>query len=111
MTNNTFENVFNSQIERCKEILIIKAREYARNDDRLHNFNKAARMLGTNPAGALWGMLIKHLVSVSDIVEDAGKREFVSDEILTEKITDTINYFILLKAVIIEMKENDKGIV
>lgn len=104
MTNETFEDIFNNQISTCKETLILKAKEYARDGDRLHNFKKASDMLGTNPVDALWGMMMKHLVSVSDIVDDTWEGKYPKDGILAEKITDVINYFILLKAVIIDME-------
>ena len=106
MTNEEFDKVVK---ERCKEIIRVlssKAEEYASNDDRMHNFNVAGRVLGTSPEKALFGMLMKHIVSVMDLVDKAevdntkGKAVSVSCELIDEKIGDTINYMILLEALL-----------
>lgn len=103
MNATVFEVIFEEQVMTCRDTLVKKSKEYMRNDDRLYNFKKAAQMDGTNPADALWGMWLKHLVSVSDIIEDVSKQKYPSKEILAEKITDSVNYLILLKAIMVEI--------
>lgn len=79
-----------------------KSGEYSRNDDKLHNFKRAAGVLGTTPEKALLGMMTKHTVSILDIVDDLEKDKLPSAELLAEKIGDELKYLILLKALIME---------
>ena len=41
MTNEDFEKVLKSRIEKINKVLGNKAKEYASKNDRLHNFNEA----------------------------------------------------------------------
>ena len=103
MNSNDFEKVIEEQIKKCKDILIDKSKEYARDDDRLHNFKNAAGIMGCDPKEALAGMMAKHTISVYDMCRDG---EDHSIGLWNEKITDHINYLLLLKAIIIEEKQN-----
>lgn len=102
MTNSKFDIVAKDQLKNCKNILTLKSGTYAPMSDRLLCFKKAAAMMQSTPKLALWGMLIKHLVSISDMI--TSDKEFDID-IWNEKITDAMNYLILLKALVIEEKE------
>ena len=101
MTSDRFKNVIDEQIGNCMNILWVKAKEYA-TDDRLHNFKSAAGLMNCDPKEALNGMMVKHIVSVSDMCRDGKKH---SMDIWNEKITDSINYLLLLKALIVEEAE------
>ena len=94
-----FEYVLDKQLNKCKNILSIKSMEYANNEDKLHNFKVAAEMQGIKPREALAGMMAKHTVSVYDLCREP---YLASSEIWDEKITDHINYLILLRAVVRE---------
>lgn len=104
MDHKEFEQVFEHRANVCREVLIVKAAEYATEGDRLHNFKAAAALKGTNPAEALGGMLVKHLVSLFDMI---GSGEDYSREIWDEKIGDSLNYLFLLDAIVVE-NENEK---
>ena len=99
MKAKAFEKIVKNRLKHCKKLLCSKGDEYARGDDRLHNFKKAAAMSHTTPEDALWGMWVKHLVSVKDMVDDP-KRS--SDRMIDEKISDLINYGLLLEAILKE---------
>jgi hypothetical protein len=74
----------------------------------MHNFNRAAAMLGCCPERALVGMLSKHLVSVLDLVDAIEQRgELPTVKLLEEKCGDSINYLILLEALVKERVENE----
>lgn len=103
MNSSKFEEVIEGQIGLCKGILITKAKEYAANDDRLHNFKNAAGMMGCDSKEALCGMMAKHTISVYDMCR-SGQSYPMS--LWEEKITDHINYLLLLKAVVVEETEN-----
>ena len=98
MNISEFNYVLNQRISQIREVLSHKAKEYAR-DDRLHNFKVAADILGCSPAHALIGMKVKHDVSVLDLVRYP---ELRTPKLIDEKIGDSINYLILLEAILLE---------
>ena len=55
--------------------------------------------MDSTPKAALFGMLAKHLVSVSDMCLD---KEKYHKEVWSEKITDSINYLLILAAIVEE---------
>lgn len=105
MNQKEFNEVIIRQMDRCKSMLVAKGAEYApravKNTavDRLAHFKKAAVVLNTTPRAALMGMLSKHLISVSDMC--MGEQQY-SKEQWDEKITDSINYFLILCAIVEE---------
>jgi len=103
MTQYQFEVLFNNQVEREHGLLIAKNREYAANRDKLYNFKRAAEVLRKSPEAALWGMFMKHFVSIQDIVERIEQGcPPVAREVLDEKITDARNYLLLLQGLVYE---------
>lgn len=84
-----------------KAVLVVKAGEYAGGGDRLHNFKKSAILVDGTPEQALWGFITKHLVSLSDMVY-SGKD--YPTAVWDEKIGDSLNYLILLRALIEEKR-------
>lgn len=122
MNMKDFETVVKTQMTLCEATLINKGKEYAANayaekddgqlafdieamTDRLHAFKKAAALMDTTPKAALLGMLSKHLVSVSDMCLD-NKRHSIDK--WNEKITDSICYLLLLRAIVEEELFNEK---
>lgn len=106
MDRKELTKIFFNQKEVCQELLVEKAKEYA-TSDRLHNFRTAAELTDSSMADALLGMMLKHTISIYDLCNEkvyvAKKRPI---ELWNEKITDHINYLILLLAVL-----SDKGYV
>lgn len=98
MKTETFNSIIESQIKRSTEVLVNKAKEYA-TEDRLHNFKVVAEEQGTTPIQALAGMMCKHTVSVYDMCR-SGEYPI---ELWSEKITDSINYLLLLRAMVEEI--------
>lgn len=89
----------------CAATLQKKALEYTGgNADRLGAFKTAAALQNSTPARALAGMLSKHIVSLYDMcfADSAAFDMAVWDE----KITDSLNYLFLLKAIVKEEKSN-----
>lgn len=105
MDDIIFQKILDFRFQACKAVLSTKSREYARSDDRLHNFKRAGAMLGVSPEQALLGMWSKHIISILDIVTDIVEYgNLPSDKIIEEKFTDSINYLTLLEALIIERR-------
>lgn len=98
MNSEMFNKVTQEQIERSINVLCNKAKEYA-TTDRLHNFKVAAALQNKSPTQALAGMMAKHTVSVYDMCWSGEKYPTALWE---EKITDSINYLLLLNALVRE---------
>lgn len=102
MTTEEFLKVFDETILKCRSLLIKKDVEYKRDDDKLHNFKLASKLEQCSPERALRGMLTKHVISVYDYINDIENGINNDIEKWDEKIFDTVNYLILLRALIIE---------
>lgn len=98
MQAHDFNAIVEHQIDVCKGMLIKKADEYAGDEDRLHNFREAAKLGGTMRS-SLAGMMRKHTVSIYDMC--FSDKQFTPAQ-WDEKITDHLNYLLLLKAVVVD---------
>jgi hypothetical protein len=108
MNLEEFKLLCGNRLGECTALMFgPKNDEYSRNNDKLHNFKVAADMLGVSPEQALVGMWVKHLVSVLDIVRDVSAGKPVPlDSILNEKFNDTINYTLMLEALLRDRTQN-----
>ncbi len=89
----------------CADTLQRKTKEYTGDDtDRLGAFKAAAALQHTTPERALAGMLAKHIVSLYDMCFDNDTDYGIST--WEEKITDSLNYLFLLKAIVKEGHTN-----
>ena len=105
MTQAEFNLTIEKQMAKCEVILGKKTKEYTGdNPDRLSAFKVAAAMQGCKPERALAGMMAKHIVSLYGMCY--ADRETYDVAIWDEKITDSINYLILLRAIIEEAQGN-----
>ena len=104
MNNEGFKTVVEGCVDNINTVLVAKSQEYSSKDDKLHNFGKAKELLRCRTKEyALLGMLNKHLVSVIDMILKYEKDGVLPEEkMLDEKIGDSINYLILLKACFVE---------
>jgi hypothetical protein len=100
MNNVNFNEVLEGQLTFCKTTLNSKAKEYADDEDRLQHFKKAGALMGVTPEEALLGMMTKHIVSIADMCR-TGEHPL---DMWFEKITDAMNYLILLRALVEEKK-------
>lgn len=101
ITQKEVSAVFDEQVRLCAETLQRKTKEYTGdNTDRLSAFKTAAALQNCTSEQALAGMMAKHIVSLYDMCFDEG----VSYPLDTwnEKITDSLNYLFLLKAIVKE---------
>lgn len=106
MTGEVFAKVTAERIEKCLDVLGTKADEYA-TTDRLHNFKIAGELQNCTPIKALGGMMSKHTVSVYDLINDYEAGKEIPLDLWNEKIGDSINYLLLLNALIIEDKAGE----
>jgi hypothetical protein len=98
-----FNRVTRYQVELCLSVLAEKGNEYSLSDDRLDHFKESAAEQGTTPKQALWSMAAKHFTSLNGMCKhgqpDRGR--------WLEKITDSINYLLLLRALVEEDYEEN----
>jgi len=100
MQAHDFNSIVEAQLQTCTNMLVRKADEYADDSDRLHNFKEAAALEeGCTPREALAGMMRKHTVSIYDMCYS--KKTYTMAQ-WDEKITDHLNYLLLLKACVVE---------
>lgn len=105
MDSAQFEKLVNKQFRFCYDLLFEKAKQYSiGTDDRLHAFKVAARFQRITEKQALLGMLSKHLVSLSDMVKSDAEYD---EAVWNEKISDSINYLLLLKALVVESQNHE----
>jgi hypothetical protein len=106
MKSDEFEAIFETMVSEARQLLVEKAKEYADDGDRLHNFKAAMHAQGLKTMmQANRGMTTKHTVSINDMVW-SGKDYPI--EKWKEKIGDEFNYLILLMACIIETKSENE---
>lgn len=94
-----FKKGINKSVFDILEILTIKSQEYWRNDNPFHNFETGARITGTYPEKVLYGFLLKHLVSLQDVINDLPTKR-VDESLVKEKIADIVIYMLVLKELI-----------
>lgn len=104
--SDSFDQVVEKTLNRVRELLIVKGKEYRRNNDPFHNFNIGALMTGRTREEVLYGFLLKHLISAQDIREDIANGTLPSREKVEEKWDDIITYFTIEKASIIDKISN-----
>ena len=97
MDKVVFDEIIKDQIARCENVLIQKGTEYA-TADKLHNFRVASALSDCTMEQALAGMMAKHTISIYDMVKITPVAHTI--DIWDEKITDHINYLLLLAAVV-----------
>lgn len=102
MDSKAFNKAIKAQQNLCTNVLVNKGDEYA-TEDMLHNFKVAAAVQGCTPRQALMGMLAKHTVSIFDM--GTSVQPFTMEK-WDEKITDHINYLLLLKAIVVDESTN-----
>ena len=98
MKEQEFQEVLQQRLKKIEQTLSQKAKEYAAEGDKLHNFNVGARMTGQIREKVLWGFAFKHYISFMDILDDMELGRLPSEAMVDEKIGDLVNYLVLVEA-------------
>ncbi len=98
MKDREFQEVLTQRLKKIEQTLGQKAKEYAAEGDKLHNFNVGARITGQIREKVLWGFALKHYISFMDILDDMELGKLPSEAMVDEKIGDLINYLVLVEA-------------
>lgn len=103
-----FEMILKARLVKTRKTLDLKANEYSSAYDRLANFKEAASFTKTTPERALLGFTAKHLVALVEFINGLETNNTFTQHQWEEKIGDTINYLILLEALLSERYKWDK---
>jgi len=95
-----YANVIADRLALIEEVMGSKQKEYVKENNVFHNFEKVAQLNGGTREEALKGMWLKHIVSVLDFIDHPSID--LSIEKVREKIGDSINYLIILEVMLIE---------
>jgi hypothetical protein len=101
-----FDVEIQSTLQKIQELLLVKGKEYRRNNNPYHNFETGAKMKGITPEKALDGFLLKHIVSYNDMLNDIDSGILPKIEVVEEKFNDILVYFLIQKAQIINRINN-----
>lgn len=111
MSNDLAERLLRFRIDKIKESLETKAKEYVRGGDRMHNFNVGAEKKGWLREEVIESFRLKHDISRDDIISDMKEGKLPTREYVEEKYGDIINYYILEEMSIKQKIMNDgKGL-
>jgi len=98
MTQEEFDEIVENRLQKVRELLLVKGKEYIRNNNPLHNFEVGVDISGQFSTRVLDGFMLKHYISYRDILNDIDKGKLPSNELVEEKLGDLIIYFILQEA-------------
>lgn len=104
--SDSFDTVIEETLQEIRETMIIKGREYRRNNNPFHNFEVGARKKNTSREKALDGMLLKHEISIEDMTNDLDAGILPTEAMVNEKFNDNIIYLLLKKAMLIDRIQN-----
>lgn len=105
MDSKKFEKLSDEQIKICKDILFSKRAEYSTNEDVLHNFRQPTTLMNMSPAEVAFCYDTKHIASIQKIVHEISEGKLPTKELWREKITDYLNYGLLMNACVMELLE------
>ena len=100
MNQAEFTKLVDSQLEECRRVLVTKGEAYAGNVDRLANFKRNAADLGLTPF-QIWSVYaFKHIDTIKIAIKTNPQSPVDKSEGLDGRITDAINYLLLLKSLL-----------
>ena len=105
MTENRFEQIVDETLNQIRETLLVKGKEYKRNNNPFHNFEEGSKRSGLIREKVLDGMLLKHEISIADITNDLEKGILPKISTIDEKFGDNVIYLIIKMASIIDKIE------
>ena len=108
MTEGRFNELVEETLNEIRETLIVKGKEYRRNNNPFHNFDVGAQRSGLIREKVLDGFLLKHEISIADITNDLVDNKLPTKKVIDEKFGDNLIYLLIKKASIIDKIENNE---
>lgn len=100
-----FETVIGDTLQGLQTLMLEKGREYRRNNNPYHVFEKGSILTGRSREEVLQSFLLKHLISVEDMRNDSARGAFPTEAKIHEKYDDILVYFLIEKAMMLENAE------
>lgn len=110
MKKDFFKEVLHDTLKSIQKTMGVKAMEYIRNNNAMHNFDEGAKISGQIREKVLFGFALKHHISINDMRNDIEAGKLPSEDSVNEKFGDAINYLILEKASILHRIKSDERI-
>lgn len=111
MNTNDLNALLERTFVQMKALSSTKGEEYAGTEDRLSNFKRLADELEMIPEQVLMVYLTKHLDSIRTYIKDkASDRKRELSEPIAGRIDDAVLYLILLKGLVYEREEKERGV-
>ncbi len=105
MTEKRFDELIDQTLNQIRETLIVKGKEYRRNNNVFHNFDEGSKRSGLIREKVLDGFLLKHEISIGDMTNDLVEGKLPKIETVEEKFGDNLIYLLIKKASIIDKIE------
>jgi len=110
MKIETRQKIAQERFKECLETLLKKGKDYSSSEDCLSNFKRNAERLGLTKYQVWLVYFMKHVDSICNAVKSNPDNPQVESEPLEGRITDIINYALILEALITEDRpEIEKG--
>lgn len=103
-----FEKRVNDTLKKLKLLLITKGKEYRRENNPFHNFERGSLMTNETREKVLKGFMLKHIISVDDMVDDLDKKILPQEAQVEEKFNDILVYYLIQKCMILDRLDNKK---
>lgn len=103
-----FEQQIELTLEHIKGLLIQKGKEYRRDNNPYHNFERGAELSGRTREEVLQGFLLKHLISVEDLRNDSKRGLYPDEAKIHEKYNDILVYFLIEKAMMLDNLQTER---
>lgn len=95
-----FDDVVDARLRKTRELLLHKGKEYIRDDNPFHNFDRGAEMLRCTPERYLINLVSKQIISLLDMINDIDKGIMPTEAMIDEKTGDVGVYNILLEGLL-----------
>ena len=105
MKEQRFNEIVDNTLNQIRETLIVKGKEYRRNNNVFHNFDEGSKRSGLIREKVLDGMLLKHEISIADMTNDLAEGKLPKLHTVNEKFDDNLIYLLIKKMSIIDKIE------
>lgn len=102
MTLKKRQEIAKVRFAECLKILEAKGKDYAGDEDALSNFKQVGAMLGLTKYQVWGAYFLKHVMSITNSIIANPENPQVESEPLEGRITDIINYAVILEALLKE---------
>ena len=104
MSSEYWQQYLDDRLSLISQTLGTKAAEYATDGDRMHNFNRAyvaSAGKARHREDTMFGMMLKHWVSILDMIDALADGTLPNPVVVKEKFGDMINYLLLMEGSIL----------